>query len=183
MDIWDRGQIDPSIIAEHVLAMRLAQTVAWCQHRLNNAACDATMRSPKLRPPVLHDGIDDALCSVGSNRQFELSSELAIKIEPSFDLAGGRLICFFPDANLSDGAAEPESDGYFDELNIPGWDTWVTFADDPKPLEKWSKRYLVSYVPPELLELARAGIFVNPEECIGWFDHYDVTLRQRFRSG
>ena len=183
MDTWTRGQLDPSTIAEHVLATRLAQTVAWCKHQLTNRTSDATMRSLSLRPPVLHDGIDDALCSVGSNRQYQLKTDLSIEVEPGLELAGGRLICFFPDANLSDGAAEPESDGYFDALNIPGWETWVTFADDPKPADNWSKRYLVAYVPPDLLELARRGIIVNPEECIGWLDDFNVTLRDRFRSG
>ncbi len=48
--------------------------------------------------------------------------------------------------------------GFFDVNNVPPWDTWVCYLD----------RYLVSWVPPVLEELASAGIRVNPEECIQW---------------
>jgi hypothetical protein len=30
------------------------------------------------------------------------------------------------------------------------------------------EEYLVSWVPPQLLELANAGVEVNPEQCILW---------------
>jgi hypothetical protein len=41
------------------------------------------------------------------------------------DLCGGRLVAYFPDDNLFDGAAEAESQGFFDVDNIPPYDTWV----------------------------------------------------------
>ena len=73
-------------------------------------------------------------------------------------LQGGRLLLYAPNENLFDGAAEYSSRGFFDVDNIPPWDTWICFFDE----------YVVSWVPPQLLELANAGIEVNPEQCILW---------------
>ena len=74
------------------------------------------------------------------------------------DLAGGRLLLYSPEENLFDGAAQISSKGFFDVDNIPPWDTWVCFFE----------RQLVSWVPPQLLELASQGVDVNPEQCIVW---------------
>jgi hypothetical protein len=40
-------------------------------------------------------------------------------------LLGGRLMVYFPDAALADGAAEVQSRGFFDVHNTPPWDTWI----------------------------------------------------------
>jgi hypothetical protein len=37
-------------------------------------------------------------------------------------------------------------------------------------------------VPPTFLDLAQAGIEVNPEECIRWLDDTDVPLRAELRE-
>jgi hypothetical protein len=74
------------------------------------------------------------------------------------NLSQGRILLYAPDDNLSDGAAVYPSKGFFDVNNVPPWDTWVAYVG----------RYLVSWVPPMLEELAAAGIEVNPEECIQW---------------
>ncbi|HEX6751622.1 MAG TPA: hypothetical protein VF092_30290 [Longimicrobium sp.] len=79
--------------------------------------------------------------------------------------AGGRLLVYFPEAELSDGAAEVATGGFFDVFNCPPWDTWLAFISDANPDPSYSS-YLIAYVPPVLLELCAAGIEVNPEQCI-----------------
>ena len=74
------------------------------------------------------------------------------------DLAGGRLLQYAPDENLCDGAAQYSSKGFFDVDNIPPWDIWICFIEP----------YLISWVPPRLLDLASIGVDVNPEQCILW---------------
>lgn len=74
--------------------------------------------------------------------------------------ARGRILIYAPDENLCDGAAKYSSKGFFDDDNIPPWDSWVCFDG----------RCLVSWVPPLLCQLAEAGIEVNPEGCIWWAD-------------
>jgi hypothetical protein len=74
------------------------------------------------------------------------------------DLGSGRLLIYVPEENLADGAAKYASRGFFDVDNVPPWDLWVVFAGGT----------LLSWVPPELIQLAQSGIDVNPEGCIAW---------------
>jgi hypothetical protein len=70
----------------------------------------------------------------------------------------GRLLHYWPHENLACGAAEYSSNGFFDQNNVPPWDTWISFDG----------RVLVSWVPAILIPLAQDGIDANPEACIAW---------------
>jgi hypothetical protein len=98
-------------------------------------------------------------------------------------LNGGRLLCYFPDADLCDGAAEQESNGFFDVYNTPPWDTWVGYFQDGLDPKGSYDNYLLAYVPEQLVSLAAGGILVNPEECIMWLEDADVRLRSRIPHG
>ncbi len=88
----------------------------------------------------------------------------------------GRLLAFLPEETLSDGAAEQESDGFFDVDNVPPWDLWVAllrFEDEIQtPLTTWPRGtlVLVSWIPKALQPLCDWAIEVNPEACITWLD-------------
>jgi hypothetical protein len=90
-------------------------------------------------------------------------------------LAGGRVLVYFPDDELADGAAEVQSEGFFDVHNTPPWDTWLAMAEDVGRSER--NPYLLAWVPDELIHLAQWGIDVNPEECILWLKDCDVAMR------
>ena len=89
---------------------------------------------------------------------------------------------YFPDEDLCDGAAEIESKGFFDVYNTPPWDTWVGYFQDGGFKYPMNRKYLVAYVPANLLALADAGISVNPEECIQWLDVEHVLLSNRLQN-
>jgi hypothetical protein len=118
---------------------------------------------------VLEPGYADAVRSVSLRRRAEARGE------PGTALTGGRLLVFCPDAELSDGAAEVQSGGYFDVCNTPPWDTWVALVTD---LAQHSSRQvqLISWVPDLFIANVQAGIEVNPEECIFWLDESDVRF-------
>ena len=78
----------------------------------------------------------------------------------SSGLRSGRLLLYAPQDNLSDGAAEYASMGFFDVDNAPPWDTWIVMF----------RKYLVSWVPSQLVRLVQQGLDVNPEQCILWAD-------------
>jgi len=107
------------------------------------------------------------------------AAKAATPVQSAADLQGGRLLVYFPDEELSDGAAEAETAGFFDAYNAPPWDTWVSLLGDENDP---SGPHLVSWVPPSFLELATAGIEVNPEECIRWVEDTDVPLRTQLRE-
>jgi hypothetical protein len=122
---------------------------------------DSQLRTPALRPQLSmleartdHDK-EELVRSVIVRR-----SELMRVREQSNGVNTGKLLLYTPDETLSDGAARVASEGFFDDDNLPPWDTWVAF----------SRGILLSWVPPQLIPLAQVGIDVNPEVCIRWMD-------------
>ncbi len=129
---------------------------------LDIAPLEAQLRSPDLKPdPFLpdpsHEKSNKILRSVVSRRAEILRSEKRSPA-PTDQLAAGKLVLFSPEETLTDGAARYSSKGFFDIDNVPPWDTWVAFQE----------QYVIGWVPPQLIELANAGVDANPEQCILW---------------
>jgi hypothetical protein len=61
------------------------------------------------------------------------------------DLAGGRVLLFFPDEQLADGASAEASKGFIDRDNTPPWDIWLWTEDatrvHPGSLGGWQYGY------------------------------------------
>ena len=181
-----------------IFRKRLAETIAWCHGRSVRR-----LRTPSLKPATLlsqYVDVDssglllwgspstrerEATVNSLANRRTHRLADIERRLSrPPDDLGHGRLLLFDPDGTLSDGAATPESDGFFDGDNVPAWDTWVWYAGDRNFSQGgWTMfaSYLVAWVPPQLLELADAGIRVNPEECIRWASDVDTALTRRLR--
>jgi hypothetical protein len=98
----------------------------------------------------------------------------------------GRLLVYFPDQELADGASEIESDGFFDLNDAPPWDTWIGLYPYPPRRRDGRKsapeEYLVSWVPSELVPAAERGIRVNALDCIAWIEESDVPLKRDLRN-
>jgi hypothetical protein len=175
--------------------VRLAQTIAWCEPRVDVADPRSSLRTERIQPgdqSVLGDNrgsrvrflcYQRASLLAASTRQdrrgFDAVSVQGIvpsSVSSAKDLRQGRLLVYFPDEQLADGAAEAESNGFFDVDNVPPWDTWVGLY----PSERGE--YLVSWVPSQLAELVGRGIRVNPEECIRWLDESAVPLVMELRT-
>lgn len=156
--------------------LALAQAIAWCEPRAEISDPAACLRSTTLRPPMLDDRRFAVSSLVDHRPAVDAAVRAATPVRGREDLRDGRLLVYFPDEQLADGAAEEESKGFFDTFNTPPWDTWVALYGDDQHDRAFSV-YLVSWVPPALVDLATAGIRVNPEECIVWLDDADVPLR------
>lgn len=164
------------------LYARLGQAVAWCitSAELNEPV--SSLRTPALRPRTLPASRIDAVREVCSQR------ELALRhANPDADLrlgglAGGRLLVYFPDADLTDGAAEAVTGGFFDVFNTPPWDTWVAYFEEPPASAPRYNAYVIAYIPPQFVQLAAEGIQVNPELCIRWLSDSDVLIAPRLAA-
>jgi hypothetical protein len=160
---------------------RLAETVAWCAGRADPANPQACLRDPYLAPRPLEPSYFEAVHHVALNRQLKLGRGW---LRPTQPLSGGRLLVYFPDAELSDGAAEAETGGYFDVFNTPPWDTWVAFVHEPGDADSSFANYLIAWVPPSFVGPASMGIRINPEGCIAWLDesrlHFAGSLHEVF---
>jgi hypothetical protein len=122
------------------------------------------LRSPELQPSLelsqaqTEQAKEQIVRSVVSKRSALIPTLQHRQTAPHG--AQGRLLRYWPEENLADGAAEYASVGFFDADNTPPWDSWVMF----------SSGMLVSWVPGELIELVDRGVDANPEGCIAWFD-------------
>jgi hypothetical protein len=122
----------------------------------------------QLRSPVLDPGCTcfpsgrfqqlSVVDQLSTRRAEQLRLEHRYPVDPPLSFHDGKFLLYAPNENLFDGAAQYSSKGFFNVDNVPPWDTWVCFFGE----------YLVSWVPPQLLELANAGVEANPEQCILW---------------
>ena len=121
------------------------------------------LRSPALQPPAFlpdpsRRKSEEITNGLIRRRADKLRSEGRSPQPLNPELAEGKLLLFSPEETLTDGAACYSSKGFFDVDNVPPWDTWVAFRN----------QYVISWVPPQLIELANAGVDANPEQCILW---------------
>lgn len=181
-EIWNRKLVDALSIPDMILFSRLADTIAWCNQLLKNPPLNVAMRSQELSPSLFNDGRDDMVCRLGSSRHWRIGATQRQRAATFPDLCGGRLMVYFPDGDLCDGAAEQETEGFFDVYNTPPWDTWVSYFDDNRPELHGYDRYLLAYVPRQFVLRVDNGILVNPEQCIRWLNDADVKLRTRLAS-
>lgn len=161
-------------------ALRLAQVIAWCEPRgsIDDPAC--SLRSQELRPRVLEENRESIVRMVHSSRAYRREVRDAQPVARADDLKGGRLLIYYPDEDLADGAAEAETRGFFDGDDAPPWDTWVALFRDAET-SQWAD-YLVSWVPAAFVELVQRGIDVAMVECIGWLDETNVAVASHLRA-
>jgi hypothetical protein len=160
------------------LQLLVNETATWCSLRADRSAAGACLRPESIRPSVLLRTRWDCVGDVCGKRRTELQRQ---KVLPTAGHAG-RLLLYFPDANLADGAAEAESGGFFDVDNAPPHGTWIAYFEE-RAADVSYKSYLLSWVPAAPVSLANAGVNVNPEECIAWVDTSDMAIRRVLEFG
>ena len=158
----------------------MAQAIAWCAPHVDVDRPRDCLRCSDFRPGVFDMDRATTVNALLQRRQDCVSLELAPAATPG-DLLNGRLLVYFPDEDLADGAAEEATAGFFDSNNTPPWDTWVGLFRDPHKGVS-SAEYLVSWVPEPFVLLASRGIDVNPEGCIVWLSHSETTVAEVLRQ-
>ena len=155
---------------------RLAKTAAWCHQNADVQDPAGSLRRPETRPRTLEKDYFAAVnyLSVSIDNRF-----LIDKFQPDLPQEG-RLLLYFPDEELSDGAAEQESDGFFDVHNCPPWDTWVAMIEESSGSVETP--YLVAYVPSVLIHSVERGLSVLAEDCLGWVEDFDSAIRDLVRG-
>lgn len=147
------------------LAVRLEETIAWCSNHAKAADPQGSLRSSVLRPWLLAPNRQEVVTTLQRYRTQRLRG--AQLSNDGRALRSGRLLLYFPDANLSCGTAEVESHGYFDVENTPPWDTWIGLGYNDAAVSQF-REFLLSWVPQDFVELVDAAVQSNPEECIQW---------------
>jgi hypothetical protein len=166
-----------------IINQRLAETIAWCESRVDITKPETCFRSKELQPSKSFDWYVDKsqrhsiIEKVSSARHAILQNKFPMHNAKTPDLTLGKILAFEIDANLQDGAAFYASDRFFDWDNIPPWDTWFAYLPE-QFLHEIPSGILLSWIPREFLPLVEEGIYVNPESCIFWLD--DKVVQQLF---
>jgi hypothetical protein len=145
---------------------RLNEAITWHGNFSGHQTDRPSWRSSTLKPWWWAGGRKAIVEHVAFKRHMRLPQIIS---SANLTLASGRLLLYFPDLNTSDTMAESETRGFFDSDNNPPWDMWVAYF-----YESSGKNYLISWIPPEFVELASKGVEVNPEQCISWVDPHEV---------
>ncbi len=167
----------------------------WCARLADPSRPAECLRTPELRLRSLEGGFLRTVWSVQITREHLLSRmakdqrheyRQACEAAAAPD-ARGRLLLYFPDDGLADGAAEAVTGGFFDLHNAPPWDTWVAFFDfhyleDEEKEPGGRASYLIAWVPSPLISVADRGIEVNPGGCIAWLDHSQMERAKKLLS-
>ena len=95
-------------------------------------------------------------------RRRALSQMFAMDLAKEISAKDGQLWVYEPEVSISDGVSSVESAGFLDEHNCPPWDLWVGYVREER------KKYVLSWIPPSVVPLAKAGYDTNVEDCIYW---------------
>jgi hypothetical protein len=152
-------------------AQRLSETQRWCT-RPGRLDPRTSLRSHEIMPWILEPDPFRIVRYLAEQRRHKLEERSGDgPYRDPAPASGGRLLVHYPGLNLTDGAAELASDGFFDLWNLPPWDTWIAFGEQPTTARELSwATFLISWVPPQLVDHANLGVEINPEQCIAWLD-------------
>jgi hypothetical protein len=87
--------------------------------------------------------------------------------------AEGRILGYRLVWSLADGASEAVTGGFFNVYDEPPWDLWIGYVVDAADKDQ---EYLVSWIPPSLVQLADDGISVDPLESLLWLEDLELQL-------
>jgi hypothetical protein len=164
---------------------RLAETIAWCESRVDITKPESCFRSKELQPSINFDWHLDQIQrnsiiqEVSNLRQKMLQRDTQIQVTKTPNLALGKILVFEIDGTLSDSAAQVATNGFFTYENTPPWDTWFAHMSADF-LSENRFDILLSWIPREFFSLVEEGIYVNPEYCIFWLD--DKVVQQLFNQ-
>ncbi|MCP3104131.1 hypothetical protein LZ198_35205 [Myxococcus sp. K15C18031901] len=167
--------------------LRLAETIAWCLPRAIPERAGETTRTLEWKPSFCgFEGYERIRRILGSPETGREAVDLIVEkrreallrtphpLPPLGELLGGRVFATDFNTDLC-GAATAPSNGFLDDDDTPGWDTWFAEEDHPR-----HGNVIYGWVPPALLSLASDGFWVIPFECIWWVN--DEELRRLMSS-
>ena len=129
---------------------RLAETISWCLRAVKLGPLSTALRTlAHVPPPALP--WPDTVRAVSEARLKVLGRSWRRTLDP---LGGGELLTYRTGHPGSGGGAREASEGYFDDRDIPPWDTWVAW------IEELDRQYLICWVPAEAMAAVSAGIGV-----------------------
>ena len=182
---------DPEVL----FRKRLAEAATWCESRIAVGDPEHSLRSEDLKPTLLEDDGSlrrlwlrpEHIQDVVLRREYLLSSAQRSPSVPKVG-AGRLLAAAYEYTNHNDASAD-ETGYFFDENDVPPWDTWVAeiqgVGGEPVPsredktwpptLRSWmggplNRGVLIAWIPRPFVALAGKGIETECMGMLGWLD-------------
>ncbi|PTQ89474.1 hypothetical protein C8N29_1065 [Agitococcus lubricus] len=76
---------------------------------------------------------------------------------------------------MSDGMSEGVTDGFIDVNDCPPWDIWIGYIAVNR------NRYVLSWIPNQLIGLVEEAIFVNCSGSLYWLEDCDEIWANELR--
>ncbi|MBS1994121.1 MAG: hypothetical protein JSS83_26605 [Cyanobacteria bacterium SZAS LIN-3] len=185
--------IKAELFNEKLFWQRVSETREWCAMHLSADDLQGSLRSAELGTPSLNfswapswdvrrpasewnqlrtdeDSRRSWVDTLSDRRSKRLADAGSYPRTACEHTTAQQFLVYLPGTNLADGAAATVSRGYFDDDNIPPWDTWLMYCPAYSGEAK-----LISWVPPELMDLIDSAMRCNAEECLYW-----ATVEQLF---
>lgn len=140
------------------------------------------LRTPDLEPPDL---FTEATTFTGRRIAIEMLAKARAQLLRERDLyppdgrpvlGKGRLLLYNPDACDHRGDALWSSSGYFSWQDAPPWDSWIMIFRQAAQSADAATFHLLAWVPPNLVEVAAAGIAACSTGCIQWIEEGDAAI-------
>ena len=159
-------QLPPAILKT------LCEAMTWCSSK--------PFRSPVIDPSAIlnvpewsresepiaawssrqRDAYRRAIPWINEARSEHLKSTKSETYDPVDVISNCKLLIYECQETVEDGASEAASLGFYDRLDAPPWDTWVSYRDGA----------VFCCVPNFAISRAQNGIDANPVDCIHWAD-------------
>ena len=124
---------------------------------------------PSLRdlfPNSCHTEYSKSFLNAFRDFQSARKELVELPVKPGSLIEPRSIIAFDWRYSLFDGAATPESLGYFDDDYMPPWDTWLIPTNQSG--HSADDCYLLAWVPPVLAPYVERGVIVDPAESLSW---------------
>jgi len=139
---------------------RLAETMTWCMPRIDFEQPATCFRSKELEiddAALDYKSIETEAPKVIARREALLQGQSLVPIQNN-----GRILIFFFDNCLYEGAVAAETRRYIGGNEFPPWDTWICTAGQR------NNRFLVSWVPEAFVDEVNAGFLVMTIPWLTW---------------
>lgn len=184
-------RIMESTIELAIFKKRLSETIAWCNEHIVPEDPVGSLRTKGLRPPGLklchrfNIDLHDVVQAIADERASSLQYWLKTHSLPAGLANGHLLICTSAQESIPDGAVTELSKGFYDDDDMPPWDTWLCYLYDDEILSNgkiYRCEYLVSWVPPEFIDLANIGVEKHFLDCMTWATDADTPFTRQLKA-
>ena len=172
--------MNPNIVAQ------LRETASWCMHAISLPDLANSTRTPGICPDLLLDqdhhnqlesihakvdSLENAVSQICERRRRLLRQNHLKILSIEYCMTAGRLYATDFDTDVCEAPTDV-SNGFFDESDIPGWDTWFAYQPGDH-----IQGVVFGWIPDEICAPVGRGIWAIPVDSVWWVNEIPENAR------